>query len=858
MNTVNDLRKRFLKFFEGKGHTLFPSDSLVPPSDPTLLFTGAGMNQFKEYFLGKKKDLRRAASCQKCLRAGDLDQVGYTATHHTFFEMLGNFSFGDYFKEEAIAWGWEFLTGELGISPKALAVSVYRDDAEAYDIWLRKIKVPKERIFKFGPKENFWPSNVQLEGPNGPCGPCSEIFFDRDPKNPGTAYDEKRFFEIWNLVFTQFERLPDGSLKDLPAKNIDTGMGLERVASVLQKTETNFEIDSFEGVISFILKNAQMTGKDSVKRPWVNRVADHGRAASFAVLDGVMPSNKERGYVLRTLIRRASFSAKMLGIKTPFLFKTVPFVAETMREPYPDLWESRDRVAQMIRKEEESFERTLEQGLLEEEKFLEESARMPEKRLSGDKIFYLYDTLGLPLDLIRYAAEEKKITLDEKGFEKELEEQRKRSKQGSQMKGDIFGKDLEKKALLHFETAFVGYESCKKQTQVLAILKEGKEAKEAAAGEEIEIFLKESPFYGEQGGQVGDTGTLESKEVLIRIDNTQHFEKTLVHRGKVERGTLRKGDTVRAVVFEARRGDIMKNHTATHLLHSVLREILGSHVQQAGSWVGPDRLRFDFIHPKALTPEEIRKAEERVNEHILRNDPVDPAWMSREDSRKSGAIAFFGEKYGEEVRVLTISDYSKELCGGTHVRSTGEIGLFRIVSESSIGSGVRRMEAVTGWGVYRKSLSDEKEFQKKISELQQTLKEKERELQKIRKEQFKESADTLKYEDVQGLHFSFGEAEEFYEDREQAITVLDHLRQTQRGKWLSALGGLDEGGKLFYVVGGDGSVNAKEALLAINRVVGGQGGGSERLAKGGGGDPKKWPEAKEAVKKLIEEESGKK
>lgn len=751
--TVNEIRSRFLKFFEKKDHRIFPSDSLVPESDPTLLFTGAGMNPFKEYFLGTKKEVRRAASCQKCLRTGDLDQVGHTAGHHTFFEMLGNFSFGDYFKEEAILWAWEFLTGDLGIPGERLAVSVYKEDKEAYDIWAKKIKVPKERIFQFGPKENFWPSHVQVEGPNGPCGPCSEIFYDWDPKNRSSRYDEKRFTEVWNLVFTQFERLEDGSLRDLPAKNIDTGMGLERIASVIQGVRTNFEIDTFQGMVSYVLKEARITEEEQKKRPWANRIADHGRAVAFAILDGVVPSNKERGYALRTLIRRASFSARTLGIRTPFLFKMVPLVAEAMREPYPDLWESRERVGRVVLNEEESFEKTLEQGLALEEKFLEELLQKREKVFPAKDIFYLYDTLGLPLDLIRYAASQKKVVLDEKGFQEELRKQRERSKKGSQMKGEIFDKESLKKMQLGLTTAFVGYETCSlERTEVVAIFKKGEERSEAKEGEEVEIFLKESPFYGEQGGQIGDTGFLESRSARVRIQDTQHFGEALRHLGKVEKGVLRRGDIVCAKVDEKRRRDIMKNHTATHLLHSVLRELLGSHVQQAGSWVGPEALRFDFLHPRALTPEEIRRVEERVNEHILRNDPVVPQRMSREASQKEGAIAFFGEKYGEEVRVLTISGYSKELCGGTHIRSTGEIGQFRITSESSIGSGVRRIVAVTGWEAYRKALRDEETIRRiamtlkttegkvseAVQEMQKTLQAKKEDLSKSKKEEMKE------------------------------------------------------------------------------------------------------------------------
>ena len=942
--TVNEIRNRFLRFFEAKGHTLFPSDSLVPQSDPTLLFTGAGMNQFKEYFLGNTKGIRRAVSCQKCLRTGDLDEVGQTAYHHTFFEMLGNFSFGDYFKKEAIAFAWEFLTGELGLSPTSLAVSVYKEDQEAYEIWAKGIKIPKERIFKFGPKENFWPSNVQKDGPNGPCGPCSEIFFDREPEKPFQGYDEKRFFEVWNLVFTQFERLEDGSLKDLPAKNIDTGMGLERVASVMQRVGSNFEIDGFRGIVSFIEQNVKKSAVEKeFQRAWVNRIADHARAVSFVTLDGVIPSNKERGYMLRTLIRRASFSARTLGIETPFLFKVVPHVAEAMREPYPDLWESRERIAQVVFREEESFEKTLEQGLSTEEKLLEEHLRSKKKILSGKNIFYLYDTLGLPLDLIRYAAENKKISLDEEGFKEELEKQRERSKKGSQMKGDIFGEDVRKKMQLDLKTEFKGYETCRiDRAFVATILKDGERVEEAREGDPVEVFLKESPFYGEQGGQIGDTGYLESKTARVRVEDAQHLGETLVHRGKVEKGRLRSGEWVTAVVDEARRRDIMKNHTATHLLHSALREILGPHATQAGSWVGPDRLRFDFMHPKALSSEEIRKIEERVNEHILRKDPVRPVEMTREDSRKEGAIAFFGEKYGDKVRVLKISDYSKELCGGTHVSSTAEIKIFLIISESSIGSGIRRIEAVTGseaekrvkrnkeligqialslnipsqssmeemeTKVYQEAASDQgllnaialslrtseekilvtienlknkleqleqelskyKVIEKKkeikntpealkekmvawVGHLQNRLKEEEQELLKFKKGDLEEKVEAIigSSKNIGSVHFIYYDVGNSY-SKEEVPLFLDLFRQKLRDKWVAAVGGVDEEEKLFYVAGTDGSISAKEISSILNRETGSQGGGSDRLAKGGGGDPEKVSRAIDVLEKWIKE-----
>jgi len=870
--TVNEIRKRYLKFFEKKDHRIFPSDSLVPQSDPTLLFTGAGMNQFKEYFLGKKKELRRATSCQKCLRTGDLDRVGHTPTHHTFFEMLGNFSFGDYFKKEAIVWGWEFLTEDLGIDPKALAVSVYTEDHEAYQIWKEVIKFPQDRIFKFGPKENFWPSNVQEDGPNGPCGPCSEIFFDRHPKKPVSDFEDERFIEIWNLVFTQFERCPNGSLKELPAKNIDTGMGLERMASVMQGTPSNFEIDTFEPIVKHILDSTRGIKVQDLKekRAWINRIADHARAVTFAIFDGVIPSNKERGYVVRTLIRRANFSAKVLGLRTPFLNPLVQLVAHTMKEPYPDLWEQHLQIQQVVLNEEKSFEKTLEQGLAMEHEILEKLGKTGKKTLSGKDTFYLYDTLGLPLDLIRYAAAQKKISIDEAGFKKELKKQRERSKKGSQMKGDVFGEDALKKAELSLKTTFLGYETCRtEKAEVVAILKGGTPVKQATSGETIEVFLKETPFYGEQGGQIGDRGVLEGKGLRVMIEDTQHLGEALAHRGKVEKGTLRVGDQVMAAVDEKRRRDIMKNHTATHLLHSVLREKLGKHATQAGSWVGQEGLRFDFTHPKALTPAEIQEIEEKVNEHILRNDPVVPKQMSREQSRKEGAIAFFGEKYGEKVRVLEISDYSKELCGGTHIRSTGEIGQFRIVRESSVGSGIRRIEAVTGWEAYRRARRFEEMIHQiasslkvqvdkvieGITRLQERMKQHKQDSSKSRQLESKKVVEEMQQskETIQNVHFVYRSLGRGY-SREEATSLLDLYRQQEKGSWVTFLEGKDEEGKFFYVVGSDGRVSARDVSSAFNQATGTNGGGSPTLAKGGGGDLKKVESGIHSIKKLIEKE----
>ena len=859
--TSNELRKAFLDFFGSKGHQVFPSDVLVPKTDLTLLFTGAGMNQFKEYFLGKQGGVRRAASCQKCLRTGDLDEVGRTPSHHTFFEMLGNFSFGDYFKEEAIGWGWEFCTGVLGIDPKDLCATIYQDDDEAFQIWHRKIGLPEKKIIRFGAKDNFWPSNAQTDGPNGPCGPCSEIFFDQGRRfgcgkqTCGVGCSCGRHFEVWNLVFTQFDRRPDGTLAPLPSKNIDTGMGLERIARALQHVPTNFQIDLFRGIVQFIAKSAKVAyGKEAEKDAWIHRIADHGRAVSFAILEGIAPSNKERGYVIRTLIRRADLSAKALGIKTPFLYRVIPHVVEAMKEPYPELFKSQEAIVQVVHQEEEGFERTLEQGLAEEEMMLEKLKASKKTFLSGEETFRLYDTVGLPLDLIKHYAEGKGVGVDEENFRKKLEAQRERSKQTSQMAGDIFGEDVAKKQILgDLETAFLGYEGCRGRGKIIAILKEGKSVKEIRETEVVEVVLDKSPFYGEQGGQIGDRGTLTAPAAVFQVEDTQHLGKVLLHRGRLLKGTLRVGDEVEASVDETRRRDIMKNHTATHLLHSALRELLGGHVQQAGSWVGQEGLRFDFVHSKPLTPDQIQAIEKRVNEYILRNDPVEPRSMSKKESEKEGAIAFFGEKYGEKVRVLNISGYSKELCGGTHVRTTGEIGSFKILKESSIGSGVRRIEAVTGWGVLHKEREQKEKASAEQQKLRDRIKALEQENEKLRKGEIGDLTDKIAREErieVGKVHFIYHNFGEDYR-RDEVLSLLDGLRGKLSDNWLAVLSG-NEKGRPFYVVGSSGTIRATEISPILNQTLGAKGSGHDRIAQGGGGDPSKWPSAIDAVKRFIE------
>lgn len=666
---VDEIRERFLKFFEQRGHMVYPSDSLVPQNDPTLLFTGAGMNQFKEEFLGRVKGSRRAATCQKCLRTGDLDNVGRTPDHHTFFEMLGNFSFGDYFKKEAITWAWEFLTKELGLKGYDLWVSVYKDDDEAYDIWKDVIKIPTERIARLGEKDNFWPASAPSKGPNGPCGPCSEIF-----------YGGPDGVEVWNLVFTQFDRKDGGKLDTLPNKNIDTGMGLERITRVMQGKKTNFEIDLFVPIVDEIVKYAG----ESPNINTVNAIADHIRAVTFAIGDGVLPSNEERGYVIRKLIRRAFWYGRSMGIKKPFLYKLVFVVLDAMKRPYPELTGRREDISQVVLSEEMRFTSTIEEGLARLEE-ITETANKQRKRdiISGEDIFKLYDTYGFPVELTQEIAATKGLKLDLKGFESRMKEQRVKSRASSKMKGPIFDVKGDAKIELPEESIFIE----DKEKIVTEVSK--------VSGNFV--FLKETNFYGEKGGQTGDTGVLiKDGKVVIDVVNAIDIAGRIQHEIKSKGGNLKAGDKVTAKIDIKRREAIKKNHTATHLLHNALRTVLGEHVRQAGSLVAPDRLRFDFTHFKGLTDEELERVEGLVNKNIKGDSPIDIKEMTVNEAKERGAIALFGERYGEKVRMVSVGDYSKELCGGTHVERTGEIKLFKIISESSIASGVRRIEAFTG------------------------------------------------------------------------------------------------------------------------------------------------------------------
>jgi alanyl-tRNA synthetase len=735
--TPDQLRTQWLAFFEERGHTPWPSASLVPENDPTLLFTGAGMNQFKDMFLGKGNlPFRRAATVQKCFRQGDLENVGRTPRHLTFFEMMGHFSFGDYFKKEAVAWAWEFLRKVLDFPADRLRVSVYQDDEEALEAWL-SVGVPKDRIARFDAKENFWPANAPEAGPNGPCGPCSEIFFDYGKEaevgdGGPQGYDSGRYVEIWNTVFTQFDRRGKDDLVPLPQKNIDCGVGFERVLAAMEGQRSPFGTTLFRPIVSaaaeiagkayrFDPKGAIPQDEDSRR---IRRIADHVRAASFLVADGVKPSNEERGYVLRRVLRRAIRDGIQLGVDAPFLARLVPAVASTMGKAYPAVGEGERAIRQVLEGEEVRFRETYANGL----QYLEEAVRSlrSAKVLPGAVAFKLYDTYGFPPDLAEVILEERGIRVDHDGYAREMEAQRQRARAGSKIKGDIFagGPLTELKAKGVSLGRFVGHDwpGVEAQSQVWGIILGPSLVESAEKGAEVRLVLRYTPFYAESGGQVGDQGTIVGPHGEVRVEDTQKSENYILHVGRVASGKIAVGDTVVARVDAERRDAIRRNHTATHMLHRVLKHVLGDHVQQEGSLVAPDRLRFDFRHPRAVTPEEIERIEALMNQWIVRNEEAHVEVMDLEKAKSSGAVAMFGEKYEQRVRVLDVpgaadvGGHSRELCGGTHCRRTGDIGSFRITVETSIAAGVRRLEAVTGLGAAA-AFAEDRRVLRDLSEL---------------------------------------------------------------------------------------------------------------------------------------------
>jgi len=693
MKTSNDIRQSFLDFFKSKDHEIVPSSSLVPLNDPTLLFTNAGMVQFKDVYLGREsRPYKRAVSSQRCVRAGgkhnDLENVGYTARHHTFFEMLGNFSFGDYFKEEAITYAWEYLTGVLKIPKSRLWVTVFEDDKEAANIWLNEIGISSKQFSRCGEQDNFW-----SVGDTGPCGPCSEIFYDHGKEIPGGPPGSKdadmdRYVEIWNLVFTQYNRDGDGSLKPIPHPSVDTGMGLERITAVMQGVHNNFEIELFEKIIK---KINTLCGNKQIDIISSRVVADHIRSCSFLLSDGVVPSNEGRGYVLRRIIRRAIRHGNKLGLKEPFFYKLVEVLEQEMGDAYPELSKTRSNIERMLLGEEERFSETLEQGL----KIFEDITNKIEgNTIKGEDVFRLYDTYGFPVDLTADIARERNMKVDMNGFNKAMAGQRQRARAASK-----FDTGVNVNTDINLVSAFTGYERLEQKTTVIALYQDGRNVKSLIEGEVGGVILLETPFYAQSGGQVGDKGELFAGDVFFEVEDTKKQGQSHIHLGVLRAGSLKVSDVVRASVDQKRRADIMRNHSATHLLHAALRKIFGEHVVQKGSLVESERLRFDFSHNEPLTHEQLKEIERLVNSKILNNDETQIHVMPLEKAKSSGAISLFGEKYEDTVRVLNIAgEFSCELCGGTHVERSGDIGAFKIISESGIASGVRRIEAITGMG----------------------------------------------------------------------------------------------------------------------------------------------------------------
>nr|WP_278988913.1 alanine--tRNA ligase [Plesiomonas shigelloides] len=867
-----EIRQAYLDFFQSKGHQVVSSSSLVPGNDPTLLFTNAGMNQFKDVFLGlDKRPYTRATTSQRCVRAGgkhnDLENVGYTARHHTFFEMLGNFSFGDYFKHDAIRYAWEFLTSPqwLALPKEKLWVTVYASDDEAYDIWAKEIGIPEERIVRIGDNkgapyasDNFW----QM-GDTGPCGPCTEIFYDHGDHiwggPPGSPEEDgDRYIEIWNNVFMQFNRQADGTLLPLPKPSVDTGMGLERITAVMQHVNSNYEIDVFKALIA---KAAEVTGATDLESKSLRVIADHIRSCAFLVSDGVMPSNEGRGYVLRRIIRRAVRHGHMLGAKDTFFYKLVGTLIAVMGSAADELQQQQALVEKVLRLEEEQFARTLERGLALLDGAL---ADLQGNVLDGETAFKLYDTYGFPLDLTADVCRERNITVDEAGFEKEMKAQRERAQAANN-----FGADYNSMIRVDGQTEFHGYTTTAHQGQVVALFREGQSVEQLHAGEEAIIVLNETPFYAESGGQVGDSGLLLADGVEFMVTDTQKYGQAFGHVGKLMSGSVTVGDTLQAEVDAARRQSIRLNHSATHLLHAALRKVLGEHVAQKGSQVSADALRFDFSHLEAMKAEELREVERLVNAEIRRNHSVQTDVLDLDEAKAKGAMALFGEKYDEKVRVLTMGDFSVELCGGTHAARTGDIGLFRITSEGGVAAGVRRIEAVTGEraiafterqqdqldeaaGLVK---SDAFSVAEKVRGLLDRSKQLEKELQQLKdKLAAQESADLVHNAiEVKGKKLLVSLLKNG--DAKALRTMVDDLKN-QLGSGIVVLG-LVQDDKVSLIAGVTkdlvGQVKAGELVSMLAVQVGGKGGGRPDMAQAGGSDAAALPAALDSVQAWVAE-----
>ncbi len=872
----SELRKLFLDYFAERGHKVVPSSPLVPRNDATLLFTNAGMVQFKGVFLGdEKRDYKRAVSSQKCMRAGgkhnDLENVGHTARHHTFFEMLGNFSFGDYFKKEAIAFAWELLTVVIKLPKEKLWVTIYKDDDEAFDLWRNVAKVPADRIVRLGEKDNFW----QM-GDTGPCGPCSEILIDQGPEvscgksTCAVGCDCDRYLEIWNLVFMQYNRDESGKLTPLPKPSIDTGMGLERLAAVTQGVKSNFETDLFKPLIKQIAERAGVPyHKDHQADISYQVIADHLRAITFLVSDGVLPSNEGRGYVLRRVIRRASRYGKLIGIDKPFLYRLTGVVVDEMRDAYPELADSREHVAKVTLLEEERFASTLDAGLALLNDTVAKLKAGGKNVVPGDVLFKLYDTFGFPLDLAADMARDMELTLDEEGYRRSMEEQR------TKARASWAGATVEKVKPVYKELAgtiqkprFTGYDTIEDSGEIIALIKGDAAVTEAHDGDEVEIVLDRTPFYAESGGQKGDKGELLGEAAKFDVlDTVKPFEDIIVHKGRVKKGTFRTGDAVLAKVDAEARAETARHHTATHILHATLRSVLGEHVKQAGSLVSPDRLRFDFTHYTALTERERDRIEELVNERIIENHPVETEVMDIDQAVASGAMALFDEKYGDTVRVVMVRDVSKELCGGTHTRASGDIGPFKIISEAGVAAGVRRIEAVAGSHAYQAFKRGERNIFEiaqilkasdldvvpRVEKLVAQAKSLEKELDRLKhKVQSSQAGDVVNEARlVDGVRVLAKRVDGM--DPKELRDFGDKLRD-RVGSGILALGSVkDDKVSLILMVTKDLTkrYHAGQIIKDLAAILGGTGGGKPDLAQSGGKDPEKLDAALEALYTVI-------
>ena len=872
MKTTAEIRQSFLDFFHSKGHQVVASSSLVPENDPTLLFTNAGMNQFKDVFLGlDKRAYSRATTAQRCVRAGgkhnDLENVGYTARHHTFFEMLGNFSFGDYFKHDAINFAWEYLTSPqwLGLPKEKLWVTVYETDDEAYNIWNKEVGVPVERIIRIGDNkgapyasDNFW-----AMGDTGPCGPCTEIFYDHGEHiwggPPGSPEEDgDRYIEIWNVVFMQYNRLADGTMEKLPRPSVDTGMGLERISAVLQHVNSNYDIDIFKILIA---KTAEIVGSTDLTNKSLRVIADHIRSCAYLIADGVIPSNEGRGYVLRRIIRRAVRHGHLLGAKEAFFYKLVPTLIEVMADAGKDVKNKQADVERLLRLEEEQFARTLERGLTLLDEALSE---VKDGILSGEVAFKLYDTYGFPLDLTADVCRERNIAIDEEGFEREMEAQRLRAQAASQ-----FGVDYNNVVRVEGETKFEGYGESESLAKIIALFYDGKSVEQISAGQSAVVVLENTPFYAESGGQIGDRGYLTAQGVVFNVKDTQKYGRVFGHIGELEQGTLSVGQTLNAVVDSERRNRISLNHSATHLLHAALRQLLGTHVVQKGSLVSDSALRFDFAHPEAISKKQLTDIERLVNQKVRANFLIQTDIMDVEAAKAKGAMALFGEKYADQVRVLTMGDFSIELCGGIHAKRTGDIGLFKIISETAVAAGVRRIEAVTGenaidWMLNQQHIleqcaellkSDVNVLTDKIQQLQDKAKKAEKELQGLKEKAAMRAGSDLGKSAIKINGVSII-AHQFNGIETKSLRVMVDDLKNQLGSGIIVFTSiLDE--KVSLVVGVTSDLTAKvkagELVNLMAQQVGGKGGGRPDMAMAGGSRPENAAQAIKAAQDWLNE-----